>query len=129
MTPEINLQIREILENNQLEELKIFLQKHKCFNRFNLFLVYFFHIVQSAGILVTTVATGYNQPQYIWLGVGLNIFASLLNVFEKTNHTMMTKLTKDIQAIKDGIFLTETPLVDLEESKNKKEEDENKNTD
>jgi hypothetical protein len=80
-------------------------------------LSYFFHIIQSAGILVTTIATGYNQTEIIWIGVGLNILASLLNVFEKTNNSMMNKLTIDIQAIKDGIFITETPFIDDDDEK------------
>jgi hypothetical protein len=117
---DISNQIRYILENNEIDELKEFIRKHKCLNGFNVFLMYVFHIVQSAGILVTTVATGYNQPQYIWLGVALNVFASLLNVFEKNNNTMLNKFSKDIKAIKEGTFLTETPLVE-DEKKDKED--------
>jgi hypothetical protein len=109
---EVILQIREILDNNELEQLKEFIARYKSLNKYNLFLSYFFHIIQSSGILVTTVATGYSQTQYIWIGVGLNIFASLLNVIEKNNNTVLHKISKDIQAIREGTFLVETPYVD-----------------
>jgi hypothetical protein len=114
---EISIQIQNILDTNEIKGLKEFIQKQKCLNQCNVVLSYFFHIIQSAGILVTTIATGYNQTEIIWLGVGLNILASLLNVFEKTNNSMMNKLTIDIQAIKDGVFITETPLIDDDEEK------------
>jgi hypothetical protein len=115
--PDIALQIRQILETNQLEQLKEFISKHKCLNRCNVGLSYTFHIIQSAGILVTTVATGYKQMEYIWLGVALNILASLLNVFEKNNNYMMKKIAKDVEAIKEGSFIIETPLINTDEDK------------
>lgn len=114
---DISIQIQDILDTNEIQELTEFIQKQKCLNRCNVVLSYFFHIIQSAGILVTTIATGYNQTEIIWIGVGLNILASLLNVFEKTNNSMMNKLTIDIQAIKDGIFITETPFIDDDDEK------------
>lgn len=114
---EIAIQIRDLLENNQLEEVQIFLQKYKCLNQCNVTLSYLFHITQSAGILVTTIATGYNKIELIWLGVGLNILASLFTVFKKTNNSMLDKLSHDIQSIKDGTFLVETSLTDKEEDK------------
>ena len=43
----------------------------------------------------------------IWVGVGFNILASLINVFEKTNNSISKHLLKDIQAIKDGTFVDE----------------------
>jgi len=114
---DIAIQIRDLLDNNSLEEAKIFLKKYKCLNQCNVVLCYLFHITQSAGILVTTIATGYNQTELIWLGVALNILASLLNVFEKTNNNMLDTLSHDIQSIKDGTFIVETPLIDEDDEK------------
>ena len=83
------------------------MSKRKCLNSCNLALVYLFHIVQSAGILTTTIAAGYDMKQLIWVGVGINILASLINVFEKTNNSISKHLLKDIQSIKDGTFIDE----------------------
>ena len=80
-------------------------------------LVYLFHIVQSAGILTTTIAAGYDMKELVWVGVGLNIMASLLNVFEKTNNSMSKHLLKDINAIKEGTYVDEGTLVETVEKK------------
>jgi len=101
------LAIKNLFEQNKLEDLKAFMNKRKCLNQWNLALVYLFHIVQSAGILTTTIAAGYDMKILVWVGVGFNILASLINVFEKTNNSISKHLMKDIQAIKDGTFVDE----------------------
>ena len=101
------LAIKNLFEQNKLEDLRAFMDKRKCLNQWNLALVYLFHIVQSAGILTTTIAAGYDMKILVWVGVGFNILASLINVFEKTNNSISKNLLKDIQAIKDGTFVDE----------------------
>jgi len=105
-------EIQRIFDNNELEDLKSFMSKRHCLNNFNISLMYIFHIVQSAGILTTTVAAGYNQVYLIWIGVALNVLASLINVFEKNNNTMLKKLMIDIKKIKDGNYIGETALIE-----------------
>lgn len=101
------LAIKNLFEQNKLEDLRAFMEKRKCLNQWNLALVYLFHIIQSAGILTTTIAAGYDMKILVWVGVGFNILASLINVFEKTNNSISKNLLKDIQAIKDGTFVDE----------------------
>jgi hypothetical protein len=101
------IEIKNLFEQNKLEDLKHSMNRRKCLNSCNLALVYLFHIVQSAGILTTTIAAGYDMKQLIWIGVGINILASLINVFEKTNNSISKHLLKDIQSIKDGTFIDE----------------------
>lgn len=103
--PSIQTQIKDVLANNVLSDLKRFIEKRQCLKESNNILVYLFHIVQSAGILTTTIATGYNNRQYIWLGVGLNVLASLINAIEQTNNNISKKLMTDIQLIKDGKYV------------------------
>lgn len=103
----MSVEIQSIFEKNKLEDLKAFIEKRKCLNSWNIALIYFFHIIQSAGILTTTIAAGYNMKEIVWVGVGFNILASLLNVFEKTNASISKGLLKDIQAIKEGTFVDE----------------------
>jgi hypothetical protein len=115
----VNTEIQKILETNKLEDLKAFIRKRNCLNSWNIALIYLFHIVQSAGILTTTVAAGYDFKEIVWIGVGLNIIASLISVFEKTNNAISKNLLKDIQAIKDGTFVDEGIVVDSSEKEKK----------
>ena len=105
--PDVSLEIQTIFEANKLNDLKEFIDKRKCLNSWNIALIYLFHIVQAAGILTTTIAAGYDMKEIIWIGVGFNLLASLLNVFEKTNSSISKGLMKDIQAIKEGTFVDE----------------------
>ena len=106
----VSSEIQSILEKNKLDDLKEFINKRKCLNSCNLALIYLFHIVQSAGILTTTIAAGYNFKEVIWVGVGLNILASIINAFEKTNSSISKGLLKDINAIRDGTYVDESAV-------------------
>jgi hypothetical protein len=100
-------QIKVIMDENTLEDLKSLIARRQSLNRCNVCLIYIFHFVQSAGILTTTIATGYSLTYLIWVGVGLNVLASLLNVYEKTNSNLLKTYLKDIDAIKNGTFTDE----------------------
>ena len=112
-----SLEIQTLFEQNKLDDLKEFMKRRKCLNSTNMALIYLFHIIQSAGILTTTIAAGYDMKSLVWIGVGLNILASLINVFEKTNNSISKALMKDIQAIKDGTFLDEGTVVEIQAPK------------
>ena len=114
----ISQEIQSILDKDKLEDLKQFITRRKCLNRWNIGLIYLFHLIQSVGILTTTIATGYDMKEIIWVGVGLNIMASLINVIEKTNNGISKHLLKDIEAIKDGTYTDESTV----ESPEKKDE-------
>jgi hypothetical protein len=115
----VSLQIKKVFEENMLDDLKRFIEKRQCLNQTNMVLIYLFHIVQSAGILTTTIATGYNVREYIWIGVGLNVLASLINAFEQTNNNISKKLLQDIQSIKDGNYVDEGLAVESKKSSKK----------
>ena len=106
-------QIQSLLENNRLEDLKRFLNRRQYLNSTNVALMYLFHIVQTSGILVTTLAAGYDMKSIIWVGASLNALAALIHVFEKTNDGLIKQYGKDIQLIKDNNYVDESP-VDLE---------------
>ena len=110
------IEIKAIFNDNEIADLKKSISRRHCLNDWNVSLIYLFHITQTAGILTTSVATSYNLQNYIWLGVGLNLFASLLNVFQKTNQGLSKKLLANITAIKDGVFIDEVDLSDPEKS-------------
>lgn len=114
-------EIQSIFEKNKLDDLKEFMGKRKCLNAWNMALIYLFHIVQSAGILTTTIAAGYDMKSLVWVGVGLNITATLINVFEKTNTSISKHLMKDIQAIKQGTYVDESEMIEIVNKKDDKE--------
>ena len=114
MNRNIMNEIKKILDDNKIDDLNRFLEKRKCLNNCNMFLVYIFHTIQSAGILTTTIATGYDIKYMIWVGVGLNILASLINIFEHTNNTISNKLLKSIDAINNNNYLDEDTIINTE---------------
>jgi len=103
----IAMQIQEIFEQNEIDDLKRMMSRRHSLNCCNIWLIYMFHLIQSGGILTTTIATGYNLTYLIWVGVGLNILATLLNVYEKTNANLSKKLLTDIESIKAGKYVDE----------------------
>jgi hypothetical protein len=115
---DISLEIKNIFDNNKLDDLKRFLKKRKCLNTSNSILVYLFNIVQSLGILLTSYATGNNNTNLIWIGVSLNFLATLIHVFEQTNNSFLKKLMADIKSIKDNNYIDEGELVETENIKN-----------
>ena len=116
---EIAKEIKTIFDQNMIDDLKRFLQKRQCLNTANSYLIYLFHLIQSSGILVTSFAAGSDNPNLIWIGVALNILASLINVYEKTNNTILKKLMNDIKAIKDGTYVDEGEMVETEKKDDK----------
>ena len=107
-------QISQIFNQNSVDDLQTFLCQRHCLNRFNISLVYLFYIVQSTGIIITSVATNYNNTNLAYVGIGLNLLASIINVFEKVNNGLLKTMMDNIQAIKDNHYVDEGALVDLE---------------
>ena len=116
----VNEEIRIIFEQNKIDDLKRFMTKRQRLNAVNTTLIYAFHIFQSAGILTTTIATGYNIRELIWVGVGLNVVSTLMNVFEKINTSISTKLMKDITSIREDKYVDEGTIVNDIKDKEKK---------
>jgi len=114
---EIENEIKQIFSENKINDLKKFIAKRNCLNVSNQILNYLFHIIQSAGVLTTTIAAGYDIKQLIWIGVGMNILASLVNVFEKSNDAISKRLLKDINAIKNGTYIDEGMFIEESNSK------------
>ena len=114
---DITVKIKNIFDDNEVEDLVRFMDKRKCLNACNMYLIYVFHLLQSAGILTTTIAAGYEIKALVWVGIGLNFLASLVNIFEQTNNTISSKLLKEIQKIKDGKYVDEGIIVDPEVEK------------
>ena len=109
--------IESILAENRVSDLRRFIGRRQCLNETNAWLVYLFHLVQTGGILTTAVAQGYGMKDLVWLGVGLNFLASLLQIFEQTNNNMSKKMLDNIMSIKTGTYVDEGVLVETADKK------------
>ncbi len=118
-TNDVNIQIQEIFENNKLTDLKRFIKKRQSLNSCNICMSYLYYLVQSVGILTTTIGTGYNVKELIWTGIGVNILASLIHSYEQINNNLSIKLLKNIENIRKNNYIDEDVLVDLSEDNNK----------
>ena len=123
----IQKKINDIFDNNKITDLERFLDKRKNLNNTNSKLIYIYHALQSAGILTTTIAAGYDLRYLIWIGVGLNCAASLINIYEQINNTMLNKLLNNIKLIKDNKYVDEDSLVDIEMPSNTNNQNINSN--
>ncbi len=113
----IAIEISTIFDDNKINDLKRFLKKRQCLNHTNAYLIYLFHLLQSAGILTTSIAASSNNTDLVWIGIGLNIVATLINVYEKINNTVSGKLLHDIKLIKNNNYLDESELIDSSNQK------------
>ena len=115
---DIRAEIQRLFDANQLEDLKRFMNKRQCLNRCNLYMLYIFHVIQSAGILTTSIGASMNDQKLIWFGVGLNTVASVIQIYEKINDAQLKRILRDIQAIKDDTYVDESAIVDIEKDMN-----------
>ena len=114
MTRSTRKEIREILNNNMLEDLKLMLEKRGNFNKANIILIYLFYIFQYSGILTTTIATKYSKDEIVWFGIGLNLLASFIHSAININKNISEKLFNDIESILNNKYVDETNI-DMEE--------------
>jgi hypothetical protein len=115
----VQIEIQEILENNKVTDLKRFISKRQRLNSCNVCLSYLYYLVQSVGILTTTIGTGYEVKELIWTGIGVNILASLIHSYEQINNNISIKLLKNIENIRKNSYIDEDVLIDLSEENKK----------
>jgi hypothetical protein len=107
-------QVNTILEENKLADLKNFLSRRHILNRCNSCMIYLFHIVQTVGILATSLSASTNDTRVLWVGIGLNMTASIIQIYEKINNDQMKRILLDIQSIKNGTYIDESAYIDPE---------------
>jgi hypothetical protein len=103
-------QIDLILSKNQIRDLCGFIKMRHLLNRCNVCMIYLFHIMQTTGILVSTIAAGGDMKVLMWVGVSFQCVASLIAIFEKNNVSLSKKLLHDIEAIKNRTYVDESVL-------------------
>ncbi len=113
-------QVDCILQKNRIGDLHDFINMRHCLNRCNFGMLYMFHIMQSTGILISTIAAGNDMKVLMWIGVSFNCVASLIAIFEKNNVSISKKLLRDIETIKNRTYIDESVLESDVENGNQK---------
>ena len=119
MDIETSKQIHIILNENKIDDLKKFINKRACLNNANNILIYIFYLFQTSGVLISSIATSSNNTSLIWIGIGLNMIASIIHIYEKINNNFLKKLLIDIQNIKNGNYVDESEILNLDTINNK----------
>ena len=112
--------IQELLNKNKLQDLENFLNRRHTLNRCNSSMIYLFHIIQSLGILSASYSASSNDQKFLWVGIALNMCASVIQIYEKINNDQMKRIYMDIQAIKNGTYLDESPYIEIESGQKSK---------
>ena len=87
----VNNQIIAMFDENKLDECKEFIESYRRLTYINKKLMYSFHLIQAAGIFITTISQTYQERYLVWLGIGLNVIASLLRAYESMNEEIIKK--------------------------------------
>lgn len=116
MSDEVNI----LLQANKMSDLRRFLKNRQCLNTSNIYFTYLFYIVQMAGLLTTSVAQSYGLTNVVWAGIGLNSLATLIHTFEQTNNKLSTHMLENITSIKNGTYIDEGILIDLDDKSERK---------
>jgi hypothetical protein len=109
----IQFEVDQILNKNKINDLKKFLDKRSCLNWCNSIMIYLFHIIQTLGIIFTSMSATNGSQKLLWIGIILNMSASIIQIYEKINNDQMKKIMFDIQTIKNGSYIDESPLIDM----------------
>ena len=112
-------EILSILQANKMADLKRFLSNRQCLNTSNIYFTYLFYVVQMVGLLTTSVAQSYGLTNIVWLGIGLNSLATLIHTFEQTNNKLSKHMLDNILSIKNGTYVDEGILIDLDDDDKK----------
>jgi len=111
----MNKEINELFEKNKINDLKNFLSRRHCLNRCNSSMMYLFHIIQTFGILASSISAATNDQRLLWIGISLNMTASIIQIYEKINDNQMKRILLDIKSIKNNTYIDESAYIDPEE--------------
>ena len=113
-------EIAQVLQANKMSDLKRFLRNRQCLNSSNVYFTYLFYVVQMVGLLTTSIAQSYGSTNIVWLGIGLNSFATLIHTFEQTNNKLSKHMLDNIVSIKNGTYIDEGILIEVDDDTDKK---------
>ena len=104
----LSKKINNIFNENIVNDLKKHLSTRSCLNKCNIGLIYLFHLLQTCGLISTTLSSTYNLNYLLWIGITCNSMASLIIIYEKINENISNTMLVDINLIKDGKYIDES---------------------
>ena len=102
------IKIKKILDDKELEYLTKFITNIEILNCWNSYSIYIFHFIQSSGLIISSYGTSQKNTNLLWYGIGLNMIATLIHIYEKINDGKIKKLNKQVLEIKNGTFIKDT---------------------
>lgn len=111
----MNDEIKNLFEENKIKDLKKFFSRRHFLNKWNTNMIYLFHVIQTIGILATSISASINNQTLLWVGISLNMTASVIQVYEKINYQQMKRILADIESIKNNTYTDESTFIDPEE--------------
>lgn len=110
----VRKEMNDLFINNEIDDLKRMLNKRQRLNLSNMVFLYTFHIMQALGLFITAMAASFDYKGLIWVGIGCNVIAQLLNRFENINNAISDRLLQDVTTMKENQYIDEGLLVDPE---------------
>ena len=101
--PELTIVIEDLLAKHMKEDMDEFLKSRQCLNCVNGWLICMFHLVQTAGILMTSYAVTHGSTSLVWIGVILNSLASIMQIYINMHDASLKQIMSDLQLIEERI--------------------------
>ena len=106
----VKISLKKIVGENIVRDLNRFYKTREINNSANMVFIYLVHIVQTAGIFITSLSTGMGYTGLVWAGIALNAIASLIQIFEKIGESNSKRIMLDIEAILNHKYVDESPV-------------------
>jgi hypothetical protein len=119
MTPislDIISKINKISQDKEIEYLHKFIKNIEDLNYWNSYSIYVYYLIQSSGLIISSYGTSEKNTTILWTGIGLNMFASLIHIYEKINNGKIKKLKEEIKQIKNRTFESQQTLINIEDN-------------
>ena len=110
--PELTIVIEGILSKHMKEDMDKFLKSRQCLNNVDGWLICMFHLLQTAGILMTSYAVAHDSTILVWIGVILNSLASIMQIYINMHDASLKQIMSDLKLIEEGIPPTVPALRD-----------------
>lgn len=106
------LEVEQLLNDNKIADLRKLLRRRDVLNKANIYLVYIFHVFQTAGIFLTALSHSSDKTEILlWIGIACNFTASIINTYERINMYISDKALEDITSIKNNVYIDETTVI------------------
>ena len=111
------IKIKNIINQNKVDDLLRFMNKRQNINCSNQVLGYGFYIIQSVAVFTSSLGQYLDNTYLIWSGIGLTSIGTLIHAIINSNNKINTSLMTNIKSIHAGNYVDEVAIDGLEEKK------------